>query len=113
MVKIRGEIRKFGNDAWQARVLGKTSRRDDLRVRHKKATHSIETNVAIEKWDSEKNKYVNALKIRPGKHRDDVDELFYCSKMRFALTIFLNQRFSDSKLFLKFIKMFYTNCFAF
>ena len=24
MVKIRGEIRKFGNDAWQARVLGKT-----------------------------------------------------------------------------------------
>ena len=31
MVKIRGEIRKFGNDAWQARVLGKTSRRDDLR----------------------------------------------------------------------------------
>ena len=96
MVKIRGEIRKFGNDAWQARVLGKTSRRDDLRVRHKKATHSIETNVAIEKWDSEKNKYVND-----------------CSKMRFALTIFLNQRFSDLKLFLKFIKMFYTNCFAF
>ena len=42
-----------------------------------------------------------------------VDELFYCSKMRFALTIFLNQRFSDLKLFLKFIKMFYTNCFAF
>ena len=29
-------IRKFGNDAWQARVLGKTSRRDDLRVRHKR-----------------------------------------------------------------------------
>ena len=64
MVKIRGEIRKFGNDAWQARVLGKTSRRDDLRVRHKKATHSIETNVAIEKWDSEKNKYVNAYVFR-------------------------------------------------
>ena len=112
MVKIRGEIRKFGNDAWQARVLGKTSRRDDLRVRHKKATHSIETNVAIEKWDSEKNRgsKIFQLEMQMGGY---VDELFYCSKMRFALTIFLNQRFSDSKLFLKFIKMFYTNCFAF
>ena len=79
MVKIRGDIHKFGNDLWQARVLKRYVRRDDLRVRHKNGTHAIETNVAIEKWSSEDGKYVNALKIQPGKYRDDVR--FWCSAL--------------------------------